>query len=123
MRSLWVAIDPRPEETRVLATIGPHQTVLKARLASPVHHPRAVPSLLEALAMWEGMPVHAVIVADVRDGSSVTRLKLELDDELGTTPLYRLSFAARGEHRHRDPIEGMGAFADLRQLAMFGVAR
>jgi hypothetical protein len=69
------------------------------------------------------MPVRAVIVADVRDASSVTRLKLEFDEGLGTEPMYRLQFAARGERRHHDPIEGMGAFADLRQLAMFEVAR
>jgi len=123
MRSLWVAIDPRPEETRVLATLGSQETVLKARLSSTVHHPRAVPSLLEALALWEGMPVRAVIVAGVRDTSSVTRLKLDFADGLGTEPMYRLQFADRRERRHRDPLDGMGAFADLRQLAMFEVAR
>ena len=70
MRSLWVAIDSRCDETRVLATAGPKETVLKARLSATAQHPRAVPTLLEALALWQGMPVRAVIVAGDRDGSS-----------------------------------------------------
>ena len=51
MESLWVAIDSRSDETRVLATVGARETVLKARLLPTVQHPRALPTLLEALAM------------------------------------------------------------------------
>src|SRR5215207_2351425 len=76
-RSLWVAIDSRPDETRILATAGPQATVLKARLSATAHHPRAVPALLEALAMWEGRPVRGVVVVGGADDSSVTRLKLD----------------------------------------------
>jgi hypothetical protein len=47
-------------------------TVLKARLSSTVHHPRAVPALLEALAMWECRPVRAAIVVGGSDDSSAT---------------------------------------------------
>ena len=54
MRSLWVAIDSRCDQTRVLATAGPKDTVLKARLSATAHHPRALPTLLEALALWQG---------------------------------------------------------------------
>jgi hypothetical protein len=57
MRSLWVAIDSRTDETRILVTAGPKETVLKARLLSAAQHPRAVPTRLEALAMWHGIPV------------------------------------------------------------------
>jgi hypothetical protein len=122
MRSLWVVIDSKPDQTRVLAMTGPTETILKARLSGTVQHPRAVPALLEALAIWEGRPVRAVIVAGVRDGSSVKRLKLEFGDEFAGQPLYELQFSAGHRHRHRDLLEGMGAFDDLRQLAMFEVA-
>jgi len=34
MRPLWIAVDSRPDETRVLATAGPQETLLKARLSA-----------------------------------------------------------------------------------------
>jgi hypothetical protein len=54
MRPLWIAVDSKPDETRVLVTAGPQETLLKARLSTAPHHPRAVLTLFEALAMWEG---------------------------------------------------------------------
>jgi hypothetical protein len=123
MRSLWVAIDSKCDETRVLATAGPRETVLKARLSATAHHPRAVPTLLEALALWEGMPVRAVIVAGDQDGSSATRLKLEFDADFAGAPLYKLQFAGGHKRHHRDRLDGFGPFHDLRQLVMFEVAQ
>jgi hypothetical protein len=123
MRSLWVVIDSRCDETRVLATAGPKVTVLKARLSATAQHPRAVPTLLEALALWQGMPVRAVIVAGDRDGSSATRLQLDDFADFAGEPLYHLEFVDGHKRRHRDPLDGMGAFADLRQLALFEVAK
>jgi hypothetical protein len=124
MHSLWVAIDSRSNETRVLAMSGPKETVLKARLSATVQHRRALPTLLEALALWQGMPVRAVVVADDPDGSSLTRLKLDyVLADLGADPLYRLEFVPGHRRRHRDVLDAMGAFHDLRQLTMFEVAR
>ena len=122
-RSLWVAIDSRSDGTRVLATAGPQVTVLKARLSSTVHHPRAVPMLLEALAMWEGMPVRAAVVVGGSDDSSATRLKLDFLTDVSGAPLYKLEFVDSHRRRHRDRLDGMGEFHDLRQLALFEVAR
>ena len=124
MHSLWVAIDSRRDETRVLAMSGPQETVLKARLSAIAQHRRALPTLLEALALWQGRPVRAVVVADDPDGASLTRLKL--DDvlaDLGADPLYRLELVPGHKRRHRDVLDAMGAFHDLRQLTMFEVAR
>ena len=123
MRSLWVAIESRTEETRILVTAGPKETVLKARLSSVAQHPRAVPTLLEALAMWYGMPVRAVVVVDDQAGSSVTRLKLGWLDDFAGEPLYTLKFVDGHKRRHRDQLDGLGQYHDLRQLTMFEVAR
>ncbi len=123
MRSLWVAIDSRCDETRVLATAGPKETVLKARLSATAQHPRALPALLEALAMWEGMPVRAAIVAGDPDGSLATRLKLDWLADFRGTPLYELEFVDGRKRHHRDRLDGLGPFHDLRQLVMFEVAR
>lgn len=123
MRPLWVAIDSTNVETRILATAGPKETVLKARLCSAVQHPRAVPALLEALAMWQGTAVHAAVVVDGKDNSSATRLKLGWLSDFVGEPLYKLTFVDRRKRYHHDPIEGLGLFHDLRQLVMFEVAR
>jgi len=123
MRALWVAIESRSEETRVLVTAGPKETVLKARLSSTAHHPRAVAALLEALALWEGMPVRAVVVVDGSDDSSATRLKLDWLSAFDGSPLFELEFVDGRKRRHHDPLDGLGPFHDLRQLVMFEVAR
>jgi hypothetical protein len=123
MQSLWVGIDSRPHETRILATAGPVTTVLKARLLPSVAHPRAVPTLLEALALWQGVPVRAALVVDDVDGSSATRLGLDSWAGLGAPPLYEVEFVPRRRPHHRDSLDGMGPFHDLRQLVMFEVAR
>jgi hypothetical protein len=123
MRPLWIAIDSRPDETRVLATAGPRETVLKARLSPTPQHPRAVLALLEALAMWEGTMARAVVVVDERDSSSATRLKLDWMADFHGEPLYQLQFVNGHKRRHRDRVDGFGPFHDLRQLVMFEVAR
>jgi len=123
MRSIWVGIDSTCNGTRVLATSGPTETILKARLSATAQHPRAVPALLEALAMWQGVPVRAALVVGGSDGSSVTRLCLDPYADFGGAPLYSLEFVHGRRRRHRDPIDGLGGFHDLRQLMLFEVAR
>lgn len=120
---LWAVIDSRRDETRVLATAGPTETVLKARLSATAQHPRALPTLLEALALWQGTAVRAAVVVDDQDGSCATRLKLAFAGELDGAPLYQLEYVPRHRPRHRDRLGGMGGFHDLRQLALFEVAR
>jgi hypothetical protein len=94
---IWVAIHPRGSETRVLATAGAGSTLLKARLVAKPWHQRALPSLLEALALWQSRPVHAVLVVDKADATFVTSLCPDLDTEHVRTPLYTL-----------DLVEGLG---------------
>lgn len=123
MRSLWVTLDSRGEATRILAMVGPKETVLKARLSSVAQHPRAVPTLLESLAMWHGIPVRAVVVVDDQERSSATRLKLGWLADFAGEPLYTLKFVDGRRRRHRDQLDGLGEFQDLRQLTIFEVAR
>lgn len=123
MRPVWVAIDSRTDETRILATAGPRETVLKARLSSAPRHPRAVPALCEALALWEGTQVRAVVVVGDRDESPIARLRLDGMVDGMAEPLYQLRFVDGHKRRHRDRLDGCGPFHDLRQLVMFEVAR
>jgi hypothetical protein len=109
---------------RVLAMAGPSETILKARLQRPATHPRALPALLEAIALWQGQSVRAALAAEDQgvesDLSAYDGARLE-----DGTPLYTVEWVpapGRVRRRHRD-LRGVGEFCDLRQLLMFGVMR
>lgn len=122
---ILVAIHPRGSETRVLATAGAGSTLLKARLLVQPWHQRALPSLLESLALWQRRPVHAVLVVDEGDGTSATSLYPDLAAEHARTPLYTLDMVEgrRRRPQRRERLDGVGDFRDLRQLMLFEMAR
>lgn len=125
MGDIWMGIEPTRAGTRVIAMAGSSETILKARLAAEPKHPRAMATLLEAVAMWQGRHVRAALAADERlTGYDSTFFREILPDDAGG-PLYTLAWAPSGHgapRRHRD-IRGLGRFADLRQLVLFEVAR
>ena len=123
MSDIWMGIALEPKVTRVIAMAGPSETILKARLLPSPRHPRAMATLLEALAMWQGTKVRAVVSVDERDGACDSDFYREVFTDFGG-PLYTLDWVPacrRGRH-HRD-LPGVGAFADLRQQVLFEVAR
>jgi hypothetical protein len=125
MSSIWMGIAPTSESTRVIAMAGAGaaRTLLKARLAPTPSSRRALPSLLEAIALWQGQAVRAALVADSSVTSSDTSLFRDSFPDFGSA-LYTLDFVeALRRPRRRDDIDGMGRFADLRQLLLFEVAR
>lgn len=123
MRTIWVGMHASPTGTRLLVMDGPTETVLKARLGVPQHR-RAVAALLEALALWQGAPVRAALVADGSADSSVTNRFPDCFDDNGA-PLYTLEHVpAHPVRRRRDVLGGLGDFRDLRQqLLLFEVGR
>jgi hypothetical protein len=119
MDRIWMGIAPEASETRVMALTRTGSTLLKARLSRQPSHPRALATLLEAVALWEGTKVHAALVA-ARDatGSGCSLYREAFPDTGG--PLYSLDWVP-GFHvgrRPRHDIAGMGTFADLRQLLL-----
>ena len=124
MSSIWMGVAPGPREMRVLAMAGPSETILKARLLRPAVHPRALPTLLESLALWQGQTVHVALAAEDRGvGADLSAYDgVRLDDG---TPLYTVQWVPapdRARRRHRD-LRGVGDFCDLRRLLTFGVPR
>ena len=99
---LLTAITSLPQATRVLATDGQRRPLMNARLRPLPHHPRALPTLLEALALWQGQKVHAVLGVDA-DSPLWTSTQLEF---VGVdTPLYALDLALVGPRPHaRDSL-------------------
>lgn len=125
MDSIWMGIAPGPKGTRVIAMQGAAETLLKACLSCNPAHPRALPTLLEGIALWQGMPVRAaLVVGDKQTGYDLT-LYREAWADFGNTPLYTLDWVPGGgrrPRRNRD-LSGMGDFRDLRQVVLFEVAR
>ncbi|MGH7270672.1 MAG: hypothetical protein ACREJ3_09595 [Polyangiaceae bacterium] len=117
MSTLSIGISPGPRDTRVIAMAGPRDTILKARLSRHPSHPRALPTLLEAIALWQGVQVHAALCAADRDGASDSSLYREAFADFGG-PLYTLEWipAAALDRRRRRDLRGVGDFADLRRL-------
>mgnify|MGYP000863155139 CR=1 FL=1 len=121
MRSIWVGIDPSPTGTRVLALAGAGETLLKARLRARPQHLTAPARLLEALALWQGLPSRAALCVDDPAATSVMDSfgGLELDGP----PLYTVQCVDRRAYRRRDGLGGLGEFADLGQMLLFEVAQ
>ena len=124
MQSILMRIVPEREWTRVIAMAGPmaERTVLKARLSPLPSSRSALPALLEAIALWQGRPVHAVLVAGSEGAAFGTSLyRGYLRDSHNA--LYTLEYAEFPlRPRRRDDISGMGSFEDLRQMMLFRVA-
>jgi hypothetical protein len=103
---------------------GPSDVMLKAELSpSPASH-RAVHALLEALALWEGVQIRAVLVVDDHPASFGSSLCREAFPDHGATALYTIAWVPRGHRRRRrDALRGMGEFRDLERLMCTEVAR
>lgn len=122
MQRTWVALSPSRTETRVIATHGAGDTLLKARLSPQPKHPRALSTLLEGLALWEGRKVHAALAVDER-APFFERTRWENFFVGEDTPLFELDLVARTAIRRPRRIVGMGDFSDLYRLMKREVAR
>lgn len=125
MSSIWLGLSPNTRSTRILAMRGPGETILKAHLSLHPGSSRAVPALLEAIALWEGLPVRAALVApESSTASCPTTLYRDLFGVFGdSTPLYELSWVPRAVRRRRDGLTGLGDFSDLERVLARSVAR
>ncbi len=124
VEAIWMAISPAQRSTRLIAMRGPHETIFKAHLCAEPSSTHALRMLLEAIAVWEGIPVRAALVVDDHAEISGNRLYAETFPPLDATALYSIERVHRHrDQRRRDDIRGMGNFNDLRQLVLFEVAR
>jgi hypothetical protein len=107
-----------PRLTRMLVRIHDDDVLKAALLPPPTLHPRALPTLLEALSLWHQAPVRVVLCA--AEAASWSRLGL-LDDLYTGLDTVHYTVELRGYWR--DPpqrIAGFGDFRDLRRLAAGG---
>jgi hypothetical protein len=120
MNAIWVALQPGTQGTRILATAGSRETLLKALLARTPQHPQAVATLLSALALWQGAEVHAALAVD--DPAGPCGLWPECFADFGRPPLYTLEVVT-GRRRSGACVTSRGDYRDLRRLLLQAVAR
>ena len=117
MSSLWISIEPRRTETRLMLTQAPAGTALRARLPVLPVQPSGLTLLLQGLAAWYGQPLCAVLDADAEDVAHHperwAQLVGELDDEQ-----VRLEWVAHARaSAQRDRFLGSaGDFRSARRL-------
>lgn len=124
MDTIWMAIAPGRSETRVIAMAGASTTLLKARLSRDPSHPRALLTLLEAIALWEGTKVRAALAVDDMETSYASSLCRDAFPDTAQSPLYTVDWVpVAGRRPRRTTIGGMGSFRDLERLLVVDVAR
>src|SRR5437879_4971328 len=107
MEPIYVGIHPQGEVTRILAMSG-EMSLLKARLASQPSSPLALPSLLEALWLWQGKQVHAALVVDALPRRCESSLYRDMFPDFGNEH-YSLEYVRRPPRR-REAIRRQGDF-------------
>lgn len=116
---LTAFLTTRPSITRILVRADDDVVLKAALLPRAWPHHRAIPTLLESLALWHQTRTRAVIAA--ADLGAWSRLGLV--DDVGAaaaTIHYTVEVRAPGRRRSQR-IDGLGAFPDARQLDLGGV--
>lgn len=104
------------EETRILVQDESGDR-LQARLPalSRAQHPRALATLLEAMALWSGSKLRVVLCVDERFGWRQAGLADSLDFGLATL-FFEVEFVPVTDRSRRRPkrLSGLGSFAGER---------
>jgi len=111
----WMTmVEPTPRSVRLLVTDPEGNEVLKAVMPGFPQHPRALLTLLEAVALWVGVPLVAVLSATGR----VDRRRAEalFGNEFLPMDSALVHFELTGPARRRRTLAGVGDFRALRAL-------
>lgn len=115
---LFAALEPVGPHVRLMLSEPMAGTSLTARLPSEPRHERSVVLLLEALALWYGQPLHAVIDADALDARRHPERWARL---LGDPPEphVRVEWLGVPGVQHDRFLGSMGSFSAARRLVSF----
>jgi hypothetical protein len=116
---IYMAIEPRQAETRLMLAASSSPSALRARLPSAPAHPRALIALLESISLWLGAPLHAVVDAD---GADVRHHPDRWSLLLGDAPelAVRVEWVSVPGPAKRDRFVGkLGDFASAARLLSF----
>lgn len=113
-QSRWRALLRVCEPDLQLLVIDGEGDRVKARLPLRSEHPRALVTVLEGLAMWQGQRLDAVQYVDARDPDYIDWAFPNADLRGHRSPLVDFSTRVHGGARRR--IRGVGDFRQLRLL-------
>lgn len=114
-----VFLKTSPYSTKILMRVDDDEVLKAVLLTASTPHRRALPTFLEAMALWYQAPVHAVLCATGQESWCRLGLLDELCPSVDTVHYtVELRPPARGR---RQRIVGLGSFGDLRQLVIGGV--
>ena len=116
--SLWLSIEPRSTETRLLLSVAGSGPSLKAALPTRPAHPHALVRLMEALACWYRLPLHAVLDADAPDVLRDAEAWAQWTGDVSQLDVS-IEWVGRRSRPPRDRfLDGMGSFdAAKRRIA------
>ncbi len=118
MAGMRATITATPDQTSVLVEDDDGDRLL-ARLPalSSSTHPRALPTLLESLALWSGRPLHVVLCVDEmfdwRHSGLTDTLDLATDTLFYRVEVVPLQHRAK---RRAKRLSGLGSFATERAV-------
>lgn len=100
-------------EARILIRCIEQGDLIKARLPLSPHHPRALLTMLEGLALWQGKPLG--VAWHVTGDSAPWLGSAMFGDEPWPCSSQLVQFNVVDRARRRRRIEGVGEFAALRE--------
>jgi hypothetical protein len=112
MKKNWIClgVDPHPPVARVLGKTAERETILKARLRPIPSHSRALVTLLEAIALWQDLPVSGVLAVGAEEPWCDMENCHVGDDAFGKAPLDSIETVCRLDRcPRRDQIKDMGS--------------
>ena len=113
-RSRWRAVMRIREPDLQLLVMDVKGDRLKARLPLRSEHPRALVTVLEGLAMWQGGPLYAVQYVDAKAPDYIDWAFPNADLRGHRSPL--VEFSTRVHGGAKDRLRGIGDFRQLRLL-------
>ena len=112
--SSWRAVMRVFEADLQLLVLDVEGDLLKAKLPLRCEHPRALLTVLEGLAMWQGGKLDVVHFVDARAPDCTDWAFANADLHGHRSPL--VAFSTRVHGRAKDRLRGVGDFRQLRLL-------
>jgi hypothetical protein len=113
---IMVTIKASSAETALLVKQGPDELMIARLGPGSFAHRRALPALMEALALWFQSRIYVVLCAQTEEVASSTGLVDGLGCGLGTLH-FEVDVLLPGPRRAGARLRGLGDFRELRREA------
>jgi hypothetical protein len=113
---ITVTIKASSTETALLVKQGPDELLIARLGPSSFAHRRALPALMEALALWFQSRIYVVLCAQTEEAASSTGLVDGLGCGLGTLH-FEVDVLLPGPRRAGARLRGLGNLRELRREA------